>query len=85
MSRRRYPDGKLAADDHGELAMRIDIYRGVVRIDFGKPIAWLGLDKPSALSIAETIVRYAATLPGPPEITFTPAPPPAVPESKGDA
>ena len=52
-----YPEGKLQADDVGALAMRVaaDPRKQVVRIEFGKSVAWLGLPKAEALGLADLI------------------------------
>ena len=41
----QFPYGKLRHDDQGELsvAMAADSQQGVVRMIFGKPVAWLAL------------------------------------------
>ena len=52
-----FPQGKLNADDEGELnvAVAADREHGVVRLDFGKPVAWLALPKEQALAWAQSI------------------------------
>lgn len=59
-----HPLGKLNADDEGGLKMGIvaDKANGVVQIDFGKPVAWLGLDKATALALAEKLRWHANKL-----------------------
>lgn len=49
-ARRRWPEGRIGPNDDGELvfAMAADPKHGVVHIDFGKPVAWIALDKESA-------------------------------------
>jgi hypothetical protein len=60
----RYPQGKLAPDDLGELTIAViaDYENQVVRVDFGKPVPWLGMDKASALSLARGIIAKAEQL-----------------------
>lgn len=59
-----HPLGKLNADDEGGLRMGIaaDVRNGVVRVDFGKPVAWLGLDRATALALADNLRKHAETL-----------------------
>jgi hypothetical protein len=45
-----FPRGKLNDADEGELTLAITSEAGVVRIDFGKPTAWIGLDPDAALA-----------------------------------
>lgn len=59
-----HPQGKLNADDQGGLRMAVaaDKRNSVVRVDFGKPVAWLGLDKATALELAEKLRWHASKL-----------------------
>ena len=56
-----YPHGKLTADDHGEIRIAIaaDPERGVVIIEFGKPVAWIGFTPEQAVELADLIHRKA--------------------------
>jgi len=51
---RQYPLGRLSHDDHGETAFAIaaDKDNKIVRIQFSKPMDWLGLDAVSARKLA---------------------------------
>lgn len=55
----RFPLGKLTPDDEGELRMAIaaDPTTKTIILDFGKPVAWLGLPRDDARTLAETILR----------------------------
>jgi hypothetical protein len=57
----RFPYGKLNDSDEGEVAMGIvaDPFNGVVRLDFGKPVAWLGLPSVVARELARMLVEKA--------------------------
>lgn len=57
----RFPQGKLNADDEGELAMAIayDPKEGVVKLHFGKPVAWLGLPPKEAVQLANLLLLHA--------------------------
>lgn len=56
-----FPNGKLNEEDEGELKLTVGIdpdSKNVI-IDFGKPVAWLGMDAESALKFAEFITKRA--------------------------
>lgn len=57
----KFPQGKLDDTDEGELKMAIayDKLNGVVRLEFGKPVAWLGLPPPEAKELAEKLLWHA--------------------------
>jgi hypothetical protein len=56
-----FPQGKLNDDDEGELRMGVayDKLDGIVRVEFGKPVAWLGLPPPQAIQLAQLLLRHA--------------------------
>ena len=51
-----FPDGKVSPDDSGELIMGIGIWRGMVRVEFGSSVSWLGLPSKQARRMAEIIL-----------------------------
>ncbi len=57
----KFPAGKLDPTDEGELTMAIayDKPNGVVRLDFGKPVAWLALYPRQAIEFAERVLWHA--------------------------
>ena len=54
---REWPDGRISADDDGESAYAIaaDPEHGIVRIQFTKPMKWLGLDLKSAETLKDAL------------------------------
>lgn len=60
----RFPRGPADADDEGELqlAMAADHQQAIVRIVFGKPIAWLGLPSGEARQFAAMLTAKADEL-----------------------
>jgi len=58
-----YPLGKLNKGDEGGLNLGVTVKHDRVLIAFGKSVAWIGLDKLTALTLAETIKRRAEELP----------------------
>ena len=60
----QYPYGKLHKDDQGELtvAMAVDRSQGVLRMEFGKPVAWLALPAAHARHLAKLLTASADEL-----------------------
>lgn len=59
----QFPQGQLDDDDQGELRMAVgyDKLDGIVRVEFGKPVAWLGLPPPQAKQLALLLLQHAGT------------------------
>jgi hypothetical protein len=55
----QFPRGKLCQDDEGQLDVAIGVRDKTVIINFGKPIAWIGLDYHTAVALAENILKHA--------------------------
>ena len=57
----RFPRGKLSQDDEGEIQFGIssDPAQGLVRIDFGKPVAWLACPPELAEQMAGLLIKHA--------------------------
>ena len=57
----RFPRGKADEHDEGELQMALaaDIANAIVRIEFGKAIAWLGMSSIEARQLADLLVEKA--------------------------
>ena len=62
----QFPQGKLQPDDEGELrvACAADRARGVVILDFGKPVAWLSAPPDQIRQIAIQLLATAAKVDG---------------------
>lgn len=60
----RYPFGAAESSDEGELRMALacDHRNGIVRIEFGKPVGWLGLTSREARELAKLLVEKASEL-----------------------
>lgn len=50
-----YPRGKLNENDEGELCMAVGIRDKTIIIDFGKPVAWIGLSALDARSFIKLL------------------------------
>ncbi len=60
-----FPHGKLSDDDEGGINVAISNHVApdgevMVRLDFGKPVAWLSLPSEQAIKFALTILRRAS-------------------------
>ena len=51
--------GKLNQHDKGELRIAVGMKGKTIFIDFGKEVAWLGLDKDTALAFADRLISWA--------------------------
>lgn len=54
-----YPNGRLNADDSGALAVAFSHENGVVKMEFPKPVAWIGFTPNQAIEIAQTLIQHA--------------------------
>ncbi len=56
----KYPQGSYGRHDEGELQFGVarDSY-GNVRVDFGKPVAWMALPPATAIELAKLLLRHA--------------------------
>lgn len=66
MARREWPEGRVDGDDNGTLAFAIatDKKHRIIRIEFGKPVAWLGLDVQSAEELRDQLTQRLHELRG---------------------
>jgi hypothetical protein len=62
----RYPEGKLGEHDEGEIAFAVaaDPKNKKVLIDFGKPVAFLGMNPEQAVALGEMLIAKAGELKG---------------------
>lgn len=65
---RKYPRGKYTEDDEGEITFAIaaDPRNRKVVIQFGKPVAWLGLDPEDAEALGRMLITKAHEASGEP-------------------
>jgi hypothetical protein len=57
-----YPEGKLAEEDKGEIQFAIFVYEGKVVLDFGAPVAWVGMPAAQARELAAVLLQVADSL-----------------------
>lgn len=58
----KYPEGKIADNDEGELKLGITTLKGKIIMDFGKPIHTIGFTKEQAINIANVLFERARNL-----------------------
>lgn len=54
-----FPDGKLNQHDEGAVAFLVGVEDGRVKLQFPKPIAWIGMTPDEAVGMAELLIRHA--------------------------
>lgn len=54
--------GKMHASDEGDLRMAIGHTASEVVIDFGKPVAWIGLEPDKVEELAKTMLEHVAAI-----------------------
>lgn len=55
----QFPDGKVNAEDEGELRFAVAHDRDLVQVNFGKPVAWFSLPPESAKHLATLLIKHA--------------------------
>jgi len=55
----KFPEGKLTSNDEGEVAFVVTAYHGKVVVNFGKPIASLGMSVRQAREFALLLRKWA--------------------------
>ena len=54
-----HPNGQLTPQDEGGLKYSIGTKDGVVVIEFGSPVSWIGLQPAESMALAEVLVKHA--------------------------
>lgn len=57
----KFPMPAISEDDEGQLRMAVgyDAANGLVRLEFGTPVAWLALPPPEAIELARVLLKRA--------------------------
>ncbi len=55
----RFPSGKLADDDEGEVRFVVLHQDGMVVLDFGSAVSWLGMTPVQARALGEALIQHA--------------------------
>jgi hypothetical protein len=56
---RKYPRGRIGADDEGQLAMAVTVRASTVIVAFPKPVSWIGLGADDARALAALLLKRA--------------------------
>lgn len=54
-----FPNGKLNTADEGALACAVGHEKGVVKLLFPKPVAWIGFTPEQAIDLAQDLIKHA--------------------------
>lgn len=54
-----FPEGQLTKSDEGSIQFAIGVKDGKVVLDFGTPVAWVGMNPQQAADLATTLVKRA--------------------------
>lgn len=54
-----HPEGKMTPQDEGSIQFAVGVKDGKVCVDFGTPVAWVGMNPGDALQLAETLIKRA--------------------------
>lgn len=54
-----HPHGKLNPHDEGGIQFAVGVKDGKVCLDFGTPVAWLGMNPGDALALASSLIEHA--------------------------
>jgi hypothetical protein len=54
-----FPEGQLSKTDEGAIQFAIGVKDGKVILDFGTPVAWVGMNPQQAADLASTIIKRA--------------------------
>ncbi len=57
-----YPDGKIHDSDEGEIKFAVGVKDAKVVIEFGKPVAWLGMHPRQAIALGTQLRNKARRL-----------------------
>jgi len=60
----QHPRGRLTPTDEGGIRMAVGSRDGVVVLDFGTPVAWVGLPPSEARQLAASLMKHADAIDG---------------------
>ena len=55
----KFPEGKINANDEGEIQFGITNNGSEVILNFGKPVKWLGIPPDKARNLAAILIKHA--------------------------
>lgn len=54
-----FPNGRLNQQDEGAVACAVGHEKGVVKLLFPKPVAWIGFTPEQAIDLAQDLIKHA--------------------------
>jgi len=54
-----FPNGRLNKEDEGAVACAVGHEKGVVKLLFPKPVAWIGFTPEQAIDLAQDLIKHA--------------------------
>jgi hypothetical protein len=54
-----FPEGQLTKSDEGAVQFAVGVKDGKVVLDFGTPVAWVGMNPQQAADLASSILKHA--------------------------
>lgn len=63
-SQREFPEGRLSGDDDGSITFKIgaDADKGVVAIEYSKPVGWVAMSPQQAVEFAQSLIKHARSI-----------------------
>jgi hypothetical protein len=58
----KYPEGKLIAEDRGELRIGLFVHQSSIVLDFGSEISWFAMNPDMARRMGEQLIQMAKTV-----------------------
>ena len=55
-----YPEPPIDRTDEGQIIFGVTSHRGKIILNFGKPVAWMGMDAHQATELAAMLLKHAA-------------------------
>jgi hypothetical protein len=55
----KFSRGKISEDDAGDINIKVNIADGLVKVQFGYPVTWLGLTADSATDLGNLLTAHA--------------------------
>lgn len=60
----KFPHGKVADDDEGEIRIAVGAKDGTVFMNFGVPVLWIGLSPEDAVNVGEALIKHGRSIQG---------------------
>lgn len=63
-AQREFPQGRISGDDDGSITFKIgaDSDKGVVAIEYSKPVTWVAMPPQEAIELAQMLIKHARSI-----------------------